>query len=334
MLINLIGPKLDNLVIEAINLYKNYESFNKKEGFRGSLLDFFNRKKIVVPAVNNVTLEVKEGEILGIIGKNGAGKSTLLKLISGLIAPSKGKILVFNQDPSDRNPTFLKNLSLMSGQKSILNWDLPPLDSLLLIKDIYGLHNDNFNKNLKYFTDLLDNKTLLNKPVRKLSLGERIKFELISALIFKPKLILLDEPTIGLDLLSQEAIRGFLKKINSDFKTTIILTSHNTQDIQLLADKILVLDKGQNIFTSSIDSLLRFKSEKIVTIVTKENIKKPSIINCKIIIIHQNSITVKIDISKLPVFLHDLSNKYTFKDIKIDNFNLENFILEIYQNRK
>lgn len=243
------------IFVEELN--HSYASFKKEDGFLHTLKDFFNRRKTYSPALENISFSVKEGEIIGLLGPNGAGKTTLLKILSGLIYPTSGNVNVINKNPYKKEKTYLRQIGVVMGQKSQLLWDIPALDTLKIIAEIYGVSKVYFNDRLDQFIELLSIGHCLHTPVRSLSLGERMKFELIASLIHNPKILFLDEPTIGLDLVSQRAIRDFLTMINQMYQTTIIITSHYMRDIEILAERLMIIKKGKIFYNGSLKQLLK-----------------------------------------------------------------------------
>lgn len=210
-----------NLVIDVANLKKYYSTYQKEPGLMGSFKSLFSRKYSDVKAVDDISFQIEEGELIGFIGPNGAGKTTTLKVLSGLLYPSSGKVSVLGYTPYLRKKQFLKQIALVMGQKNQLWWDLPAMETFLLNKEIYEIPQEKFDLVVNELTELLDVKDLLKIQVRKLSLGERMKCELIAALIHSPKVLFLDEPTIGLDVVMQKKLREFIKEYNLRFKSTI-----------------------------------------------------------------------------------------------------------------
>lgn len=242
-------------MIHVKNMNYNYKTFEKTSGFLGSVKDFFARQYTELPALKNIELNIEQGESIGLLGANGAGKTTLIKLLTGIITPTIGTISCIGHNPHQRHKDYLKNIGVVLGQKSQLIWDLPPKETLEMLKVIYDIQEEAFNQRLNMLCSLLAVEHKLNVPVRKLSLGERMKFELICALIHSPKIVFLDEPTIGLDLMSQRAIREFLKLVNQRDGVTILLTSHYMTDIEEVSDRVIVLSKGEIVDDLPIDEL-------------------------------------------------------------------------------
>src|ERR1700733_6977925 len=225
---------MNKYIVEVQDLSHAYQRHEKGEGLLNTIKDLFGRSVTDVEALKNIAFHISPGEIVGLLGPNGAGKTTLLKILSGLVHPTSGTALVIGKIPHKKEHVFLKQIGMVMGQKSQLLWDIPALDTLYIIRELYGISKEAFNKRLSAFLDLLSIHHLLQTPVRKLSLGERMKFELFSSLIHHPPLLFLDEPTIGLDIVSQRAIRDFLQEINRTYGTTIVITSHYMRDIEVL----------------------------------------------------------------------------------------------------
>ena len=251
-------------IIEVENLHKHYTVAEKEAGLKGSLRSFFSRKTKTVRAVDGVSFALEAGEMVGFLGANGAGKTTTLKMLSGLLHPSSGRVTVAGQTPYQRKASFLRNITLVMGQKQQLMWDLPALDSFLVNAAIYEIPEAHFQATLKEYSDILELDGLLSKQVRKLSLGERMKCELTAALLHQPKVLFLDEPTIGLDVNMQVRIREFVAEYNRKFEATVILTSHYMADVTALCSRIVVVDKGKVVLDGSIDKLLERATDKIV----------------------------------------------------------------------
>lgn len=264
-----------SIVVE--HLTKNFTVVEKKGGLFGSLSSLITPKKKTVRALKNISFSLEDGELVGFIGPNGAGKTTTLKVLSGLLYPTAGFIQVLGYDPWDRRSEYLKQISLVMGQKNQLWWDLPAIDTFELNREIYELSKTEYKKNLDELVSVLGVSKLLNTQVRRLSLGQRMRLELVAALLHKPKILFLDEPTIGLDLLAQQKVRDFIFEYNKRYSATILLTSHNMNDIVDLAKRVIVIDKGSILFDGALSELVnRFADEKIIKVfLSKEtDIKK------------------------------------------------------------
>jgi len=252
---------------------KYYQLFKKEPGLTGSIKSLFRREYEEVKAVDDISFEIEEGELIGFIGPNGAGKTTTLKALSGLLYPTSGNIHVLSYKPYERKHEFLRKIALVMGQKNQLWWDLPAMETMLLNKEIYGVSEKIFTTTLHELSALLDVTDLLKIPVRKLSLGERMKMELIAALIHSPRVLFLDEPTIGLDVVMQEKLREFIKEYNRRFNATIILTSHYMKDVEALAKRVIIINHGKILFDGELNSLVKKHAPyKIITVVLKDKV--------------------------------------------------------------
>ncbi len=258
---------LDERAIIVERLTKNFEVTLKERGVFGSIKSFIKPKKKIVKALRGISFSIKQGELVGFIGPNGAGKTTTLKILSGLLFPTSGFVQVLGYNPWDRNPQFLKEISVVFGQKNQLWWDLPAIETFELNRVIYEIAQKKYEERINFLTNLLSVKNLLNIPVRRLSFGQRMRLELMASLLHKPKVLFLDEPTIGLDLIAQKKIRDFIYEYNKREKATILLTSHNMDDLVDLARRVIVIEKGEIYFDGEIQGLVdKFAKEKIIKI--------------------------------------------------------------------
>jgi ABC-2 type transport system ATP-binding protein len=253
------------MIIQVRHLSKSFEYYKKELGLKNSIKNLFYREKLSKAAVNDISFEVQEGEMLGFLGPNGAGKTTTLKMLSGILHPTGGAASVLGFTPWERKKAFKMQFAIVMGQKNQLWWDLPANESLYLNKCIYEIDDRTYRSTLAELTELLDVKELLNVQVRRLSLGERMKMELIAALIHKPRLIFLDEPTIGLDILSQKKFRQFFKYYNQEKEATIILTSHYMEDVEDLCRRAIVINQGHIVFDGDLQRVNEvFAQSKII----------------------------------------------------------------------
>ncbi len=243
--------------IEVKNLSKYYRVNKKEVGFWGSLSSFVNRKYEEVKAVDDISFEIAEGELVGFIGPNGAGKTTTLKCLSGLLYPTSGSVKVLGFTPSDRKDSFLKQITLVMGQRNQLWWDLPPMETFILNKEIYEVPDDKFKKTLDALVSLLDVSDILKTPVKKLSLGQRMKCEFISSVLHSPRVLFLDEPTLGLDVVMQKTLREFIKEYNRRYGATIILTSHYMRDVEALCKRVIIINHGKILFDGKLSDLVK-----------------------------------------------------------------------------
>ena len=242
--------------IQVNELSKHFKMFKREAGLSGAFRSFFNRKYETFHALKDISVRIEDGEILGILGENGAGKTTLIKLLVGLLYPSCGEVNTKGFTPWNRKANFLKQISVVMGQKNQLWWDIPASESFLLNQKIYEIPEIQYKNTLDELVDLLSVREKLNVQVRRLSLGERMKMEFIAALLHKPKIVLLDEPTIGLDVISQLKIREFVKYYNEKYKTTFLLTSHYMHDIQALCKRVFVIHKGASLYDGDFNDLV------------------------------------------------------------------------------
>ncbi len=242
-------------VIEVQNLRKEFKSYSSRSGLSGAFRDLFTRNYKVLAAVDNITLNVKQGEMVGYIGENGAGKSTTIKMLTGILTPTSGTIRVNGMDPHKQREEFVRTIGVVFGQRSQLWWDIAVQESFRLLKKVYRVSDEDYENHMGHVIETLEIGPLLDKPVRKLSLGQRMRCELAAALIHNPPLLFLDEPTIGLDVLVKLKIRKFLKEINENYKTTIILTTHDITDIEALCERVVLLDEGKIVYDGRLDRL-------------------------------------------------------------------------------
>ncbi|MEQ8997525.1 MAG: ATP-binding cassette domain-containing protein [Coleofasciculus sp. B1-GNL1-01] len=243
-------------IVVAQNLSKIYPVAVKQPGIKGTLTHFLRRKYRSVVAVQNVSFEIGMGEVVGFLGPNGAGKTTTLKMLTGLVHPSGGEVKVVGHKPFQRESNFLQQITLVMGQKQQLLWDLPALDSLRINAAVYGISHNQFQRRVGELAEMLSLEAKLTQPVRKLSLGERMKAELLAALLHQPQVLFLDEPTLGLDVNAQLAVRNFLREYNQRTGATVLLTSHYMADITALCQRVLLIYEGQMIYDGSLEGLL------------------------------------------------------------------------------
>jgi ABC-2 type transport system ATP-binding protein len=265
-------------IISVEDLTKVYPVAVKEPGLRGTLAHFFRRTYRSVAAVQSVSFQIEAGEVVGFLGPNGAGKTTTLKMLTGLINPSAGRVTVAGHIPFRREEDFLQNITLVMGQKQQLIWDLPTLDSLRINGAVYGIDDRELRHRIGELSEMLSLQNQLNQPVRKLSLGERMKAELLAALIHRPQVLFLDEPTLGLDVNAQVSVREFLREYNQRYQATVLLTSHYMADITALCKRVLLIFAGQLIYDGSLDGLLeRFAPCREITVELAEG-RSPAVL--------------------------------------------------------
>lgn len=250
-----IQEETDMNVIEVNHLKKEFKSYSSRSGLSGAFRDLFTRNYKVLAAVNDISLQIKQGEMVGYIGENGAGKSTTIKMLTGILTPTSGTISVNGMDPHKEREEFVRTIGVVFGQRSQLWWDIAVQESFRLLKKVYRVSDKDYRDHMGYVIETLDIAPLLDKPVRKLSLGQRMRCELAAALIHNPPLLFLDEPTIGLDVLVKLKIRKFLKEINETYKTTVLLTTHDLTDIEALCERVVLLDEGKIVYDGRLDQL-------------------------------------------------------------------------------
>lgn len=264
--------------IEVKHLCKYYEVHQKEPGLIGSLRSFVNRKYTLVKAVDDVSFSIDEGEIVGFLGPNGAGKTTTLKVLSGLLYPTSGTVNVLGFTPFDRKPAFLKQITLVMGQKQQLLWDLPAIETFEVNKAIYEIPDDEYRATLGELSELLDLEPLLKKQVRKLSLGERMKCELAAALLHRPRVLFLDEPTIGLDVTMQANVRRFIAEYNARHHASVLLTSHYMADVTALCRRVIVIHHGHLLYDGNLQQLIeRTAPHKQLSIVMEQPIERAAL---------------------------------------------------------
>lgn len=322
--------------IEVEQISKTFRVAKKKSGLKESIKSFFKREFIDVKAVEDISFSIEEGEIVGYIGPNGAGKSTTIKILSGILIPDSGECKIAGMIPWEDRVRYVKKIGVVFGQRSQLWWDIPAEDTFDLLKDIYEIPEEEYQATKEDLINRLNLQDIINIPVRQLSLGQRMRCEIAASLLHNPKILFLDEPTIGLDAVSKQMVRDFIKKLNKEKKTTVILTSHDMSDITTLAKRIILIGKGRVLYDGSLKKLQnRYESEKYVSIKT-----------CDKLSIHNNGILSKsktndgydltidtraISISEL---LNIVSKKITIDDIEIDHESIDNIIVKLYKDFK
>jgi ABC-2 type transport system ATP-binding protein len=328
------NPSAPAPLIEVRGLTKAYRTFKKQPGFSGSLKGLFHRKYEQTLAVKDVSFSIAPGELVGFLGPNGAGKTTTLKMLAGLLYPTSGTARVLGYVPWERDDGYRRQFALLLGQKNQLWWDLPARESLELNAKIYGIPRDSFDRTVSEMTELLAVKDKLNVSVRELSLGERMKMELIASLLHKPRVLFLDEPTIGLDVVSQKTVREFLREYNAREKTTILLTSHYMADIQELCRRVIIIDHGAIFFDGLLSEVIdRFADFKLVTIQCTDTAKRPDAELARFgEVIEQSAGTIRLKVKRdrvIPV-CKALLDELPVNDIDIQEVPIEDVIRQIF----
>ncbi|MEK7119066.1 MAG: ATP-binding cassette domain-containing protein [Patescibacteria group bacterium] len=320
------------MVISVSHLKKYYKVQQKDPGLFGSLSSLFSRKYQTVEAVNDISFEIDEGELVGFIGPNGAGKTTTLKCLSGLLYPTNGRVSVMGFTPYERKNVYLKQISLVMGQKNQLWWDLPAVETFLLNKEIYEIPDDQYENTLKELTELLDVEKLFKTPVRKLSLGERMKMELIAALIHAPKVLFLDEPTIGLDVVMQKHMRDFIKEYNERHKSTILLTSHYMEDVRQLARRVIIIDQGKLLYDGTLTQLVKkFAKYKVLSIILESYIPPDALGEIGELVAYDfPRAVIRVPRSASNVAAAQLLQKFPVDDLNIEEPDIEDVIRDVF----
>lgn len=320
------------IAIEADNLTKIYRVYRKREGLFASVKGLFHREFKEVHAVENVSFRIDQGEMVAFLGPNGAGKTTTLKLLSGLIFPTAGTATVLGYVPWQRDNAYRRRFSLVMGQKNQLWWDLPAQESFQLHKEIYRIEPDVFQNRLDELTDLLQVRDLVGQPVRELSLGERMRLELIAALLHGPDVLLLDEPTIGLDVISQRKVQEFLKFYQDERKLTVLLTSHYMKDVEALCKRAVIINEGVIKHDGPLEDIVdRFSTHKVIelqfsgTTIPADLAEFGEVFDEK-----PPRVKIKVLRAKIPLVLTTLLSRYSIEDVSVSDRPLEEVIAEMF----
>ena len=320
-------------IIEAIDLTKVYRVSQKKEGFLGALRGLYRREYKEVRAVDGVSFRIEPGEMVAFLGPNGAGKTTTLKMLSGLIYPTSGSAQVLGFTPWERADAFRRRFALIMGQKNQLWWDLPAADSFQLHREIYSLPAQNFTRTLDALTELFNVKQLTRQPVRELSLGERMKMELIAALLHQPQLLLLDEPTIGLDVVAQATIQKCLRDYNAVHGVTMLLTSHYMRDVEALCARVLVISHGKVIYDGPLAKIAeQFGQSKLVKLHfdgdgAPEGLSRFGEVTCR----EGPVVDLKVDRARVAEVLGVILDRYTVIDMSVQDPPLDQVIARVFE---
>ncbi len=314
------------------NLQKTYRVHRKSEGLRSSVRSLFRRKYKQVRAVDGISFDIEPGEMVGFLGPNGAGKTTTLKMLSGLIYPTAGEATVLGYVPWERHNAYRRRFALLMGQKNQLWWDLPASESFRLHKEIYAIEDHKFRSVLGELTEMLTVEKLLDQPVRELSLGERMKMELIAGLLHSPDVLFLDEPTIGLDVVAQVSIRQCLRSYNETKKVTIVLTSHYMQDIEALCDRVMVIGHGRLIHDGPLQSIVnKFAGYKILTLHFHNGDIPDQLADMgEVIEVKPPKVTIKLPRDAVAQRAGYLLSNYQIDDVNVSDPPIEDVISELY----
>ncbi|MBM3956029.1 MAG: ATP-binding cassette domain-containing protein [Planctomycetes bacterium] len=323
----------DATVIRVDGLAKQYRVFDKREGLAASIRGLFHRESRVVDALRGVDLTVQRGEFVALLGPNGAGKTTFLKLLSGIITPSAGTATVLGHVPWERADAFRRRFALVMGQRNQLWWDLPAAESFRLHREIYRIEPARFTRTRDELVELLDVGGLVNRPVRELSLGERMKLELVAALLHEPEVLFLDEPTIGLDVVAQHTIHRFLRHVRTERHVTVVLTTHYMKDVAALCERLVVITRGSILYDGSLEGIVdRFTSHKIVTLDLDETPDRGRIerfgFPCEI---RGPRVTLRIDRDRIADVLPGLLRDEPVRDISVEDVPLEEIVAGLFR---
>ncbi len=321
------------LTIDVQNLTKTYRVHQKKEGLKAALIGLGKRTYHEVPAVQGIDLQVHQGEFVAFLGPNGAGKTTTLKLLSGVINPTAGHATVLGHIPWKRENAYRRRFALVMGQKNQLWWDLPAQESFRLHQKIYRIETEQFDRSLNELIDVLDVSKLLKQPVRELSLGERMKMELIAALLHSPDILFLDEPTIGLDVVAQHNIQQFLRHYQQTRKITVLLTSHYMKDITALCKRVVIIAKGRIHYDGSLKGITdQFGGYKILTVQFADDIESPPDLSKygTVQSIQPPQVTIQVPRAEVASVLSHVLNQHDIADVSVEDPPLENMIAEVF----
>lgn len=315
------------------DLVKTYQTYERGHSFREALLSLFKRKAIEVGAVKGLSFQVEPGEMVGFLGPNGAGKSTTLKILTGVLHPTSGNVQIMGYTPWQQRKHYVRHIGAVFGQKSQLLWDIPPIDAFYMNKAIYGIADAPFQETMNQLVDLLDVEHIIRKPTRQLSLGERMKCEFIMAMLHRPSIVFLDEPTIGLDVIAKERIRDFIMEMNRQ-GVTFILTTHDLGDIEQLAKRVIVVNHGEIVFDDSIDALRNFLGAKKKVKVTTEQPMNWDVVDGVRVLSQKSALEVELELDTelLPLkeFIRLSNEQATILDMSIDSLPIEQVIKELY----
>lgn len=323
-------------IISVNNLTKVFKKPIRGEGVWDNIKTLFSRKYEEIRAVDNINFDIEQGEIVGYIGANGAGKSTTIKMMSGILHPTSGNVLVDGMTFDKARKKINRNIGVVFGQKTQLWWDIPLIETFKILKTIYEISDEDYEKRFNYLCELLDLKQFINQNVRTLSLGQRMRADFAAALIHNPKIVFLDEPTIGLDVLVKDRIRNAIKELNKKYNITVILTTHDMKDIEQLCDRIIIIDKGKILYDGTLHDI-KYKFGNTKTIFIPKNVSLDNeLLESKFqgMKIEETDESIVLKFSSNEVELDDvliyLINNYHVKDFKIEDISIEDITKELY----
>ena len=324
-------------VVKTEDLYKEFKTYKRKSGFLGSIQTLFTKEYNVVKAVDNVSFSIDQGEIVGYVGPNGAGKSTTIKMLTGILYPTSGRVEVCGLIPTRERKQNLIHIGSVFGQRTQLWWDLPLIESLELLRYIYKVPEKTYKDNLELFSELLDIDQFINTPVRQLSLGQRMRGDIAASLLHNPDILYLDEPTIGLDVVVKERIRRFIRDINNERKTTVVLTTHDLADIDAVCERIMIIDYGKIIYDGPIDDLKRrFGTESTLIVDFKEVPDGFEVEGTEEVELQGIRAHIKFDRKRFTAsdLISEITAKYQVSDLTIEDIPLDGIIRGIYEEGK
>ncbi|MXZ09339.1 MAG: ATP-binding cassette domain-containing protein [Gemmatimonadetes bacterium] len=323
--------------ITVKNLTKEFRHTKRQEGLIGSITYLFSRNYSLIRAVDNISFEIAEGEVVGYIGRNGAGKSTTIKMLTGILVPTSGKLEVNGIVPHKKRMQNARNIGVVFGQRTQLRWDIPVIETFRLLRDLYEIPKNIYKDNVNLFTEILELEGLLSTPVRKLSLGQRMKCDLAASFLHNPKIVYLDEPTIGLDIVVKESVRKFIKTLNKEQNTTIILTTHDLDDIEDICLRTIAIDKGKIVFDGSIQEIIaRFGKYKVLIFEVKEleimqTDKLPKCMEILEVEAHYLKIRINQEEISSSQAIRYIMNTFDVQDISIEETSIESIVRRLYQ---
>ncbi|MBI5247218.1 MAG: ATP-binding cassette domain-containing protein [Elusimicrobia bacterium] len=321
--------------METKGLTKDYRSPIKEPGLWGGVKSLFDRKYKDTRAVDGVTFKIEEGELVGFLGANGAGKTTTLKMLSGLLTPTAGEATALGHVPWKREPAFQRSISLVMGQRSQLWWEIPAYETFKLNQAIYGLDEADFRRNLDELVDLLQLGEHLTVPVKKLSLGQRMRCELAAALLHRPRLLLLDEPTIGLDVVMQKAVREFIKSYNKRSGSTIMLTSHNMTDVVELCKRVIVIEKGRLLYDGQLDKLVeRYADHKIMRARFTTDVEPADLETLGTVVKYEDrTVTIEVPRAQMAASAASMLRSYPVADLNVEEVAIDDIVRRLFSHK-
>ena len=328
---------MEENIIKVENISKQFKISKREAGIKNAVKSFFKREYQTINALDNISFNIKQGEIVGYIGPNGAGKSTTIKIMCGILVPSSGECVIDGFVPWKDRKKYVKNIGVVFGQRSGLWWDVPPIDSFELLKDIYNIPQKEYEEKLKELTESLSLEEIKNIPTRQLSLGQRMRCEIAAALLHNPKILFLDEPTIGLDAVSKLSLRKCIKTINEKTNLTIILTTHDMQDIEALTNRIILIGKGKILYDGSLGKIKsKYKDKMKINVKFKYTDKKIKIKEAKIFEQTEESasLVLKHKDENMADILNELTRQVDIVDINIEDMSTDDVIAKLYKELK